>query len=85
MPFDDLFAHQIGDVLEQPLLVDLIRNLGDDDRELVALLAIPRSSACARRVMAPRPVVYAWKMPLAPDDVAAGREVGAGDRLAAPP
>ena len=37
---DGLLAHQLGDLLEQPRLVDLIRDLGDDDRELVALLAL---------------------------------------------
>ena len=36
---DDLLAVQLGDLLEQPLLVDLVRDLGDDDRDLVALLA----------------------------------------------
>ena len=42
--FDRLLAHQLGDLLEQPLLVDLVRDLGDDDRDLVALLRSPRSS-----------------------------------------
>ena len=37
---DGLLAHQLGDLLEQPGLVDLIRDLGDDDGELVALLAL---------------------------------------------
>ena len=35
---DHFLAHQIGDALDQRLLVDLIRNLGDDDRDPVALL-----------------------------------------------
>ena len=38
--FDRLLAHQLGDLLDQPRLVDLVRNLGDDDRLLVALLAL---------------------------------------------
>ena len=37
---DGLLAHELGDLLEQPRLVHLIRDLGDDDRELVALLAL---------------------------------------------
>ena len=36
--FDGLLAHQIGDALDQLRLVDLIRNLGDDDRLPIALL-----------------------------------------------
>ena len=36
--FDRLLAHQVGDPLDQLRLVDLIRNLGDDDRDPVALL-----------------------------------------------
>ena len=35
---DRLLAHQVGDALDQPRLVDLIRNRVDDDRRAVALL-----------------------------------------------
>ena len=37
---DGLLANQLGDLLDQPGLVDLIGNLGDDDRRLVALLRL---------------------------------------------
>ena len=36
--FERLVAHQLGDALEQPRLVQLIRNLGDDDLLAIALL-----------------------------------------------
>jgi hypothetical protein len=36
---DDLVAHQVGDPLDQVLLVDLIRDLGDDQRDPVPFLA----------------------------------------------
>ena len=36
--FERLVAHQFGDALEQPRLVQLIRNLGDDDLLAIALL-----------------------------------------------
>ena len=64
-PFNRFLAHQVGNVFEQPLLVDLIRNLGDDDGDLVPFLD-SSVVARARIVMAPRPVVYAWKMPWRP-------------------
>ena len=35
---DRLLAHELGDALDQPRLVDLVRDLGDDDRRAVALL-----------------------------------------------
>ena len=37
-PLDRLFAHEVGDPLDQLRLVDLIGNLGDDDGRTVALL-----------------------------------------------
>ena len=45
---DRLFPRQLGDLLDEPGLVDLIGDLGDDDRLLVALLAVldaPRARA----------------------------------------
>ena len=36
--FDRLLAHQLGDALEQARLVQLIRDLGDDDLLAIALL-----------------------------------------------
>ena len=33
---DRLLAHQLGDLLDQPRLVHLVRDLGDDDRLPVA-------------------------------------------------
>ena len=41
--FDLLVAHQLGDALEQPRLVHLVRQLGDDDR-LTALRSDPRTA-----------------------------------------
>ena len=35
---DHLLAHEVGDLLEQPGLVDLVRDLGDDDRDPLSLL-----------------------------------------------
>ena len=37
---DRLLANELGDLLDQPGFVDLIRNLGDDNRRLVALLRL---------------------------------------------
>ena len=77
---DRLLAHELGDVLEQPLLVDLVRNLGDDDRDLVALLRLLGRGLGAQRDRAAAGRVGV-EDPLAPDDEAAGREVRAGNRL----
>ena len=74
---DDLVAHQVGDLLDQPRLVHLVRDLGDDDRGLVALLRLLElvpgteqdgSASGSERVHDALPA----------DDVAARREVGAG-------
>ena len=46
--FDLLVAHQLGDLLDQPRLVDLVRDLGDDDR----LACRPSSTARTRRLRA---------------------------------
>ena len=67
----------------QPRLVDLIRNLGDDDRRACRPSCSPRSST----VRAHRDRAAAGRVgledALPADDEAAGREVGAGDRPAA--
>jgi hypothetical protein len=44
-PFDALLAHQLGDLLEQPRLVHLVGELGDDDRLALAAAVGPRSPA----------------------------------------
>ena len=36
--FDRLLANELCDALDQPRLVDLVRDLGDDDRRAIALL-----------------------------------------------
>ena len=53
---DALLADQLGDLLDQPRLVDLVRDLGDDDRLLLAAALGSRSPARARIWMMPRPV-----------------------------
>ena len=37
---DQLAAHQLGDALEQPRLVDLVRQLGDDDRLVATVVDV---------------------------------------------
>ena len=39
-PLDVLALHQLGDALDQARLVHLVRQLGDDDRDAVALLLV---------------------------------------------
>ena len=76
---DRLLAHQVGDPLDQVLLVDLIRDLGDDDRDPVALLArLDRrlgphlNGAAAGRI--------GLHGPVAPEDEAAGGEIRTRDQ-----
>ena len=52
---DALLAHQLGDLLDQRRLVDLIGNLGDDQR-LAILAQISSTSTLARMMIEPRPV-----------------------------
>ena len=53
---DLLLAHQLGDALDQPRLVDLVGDLGDDDRLRARRVAGSRSRRAARIWMMPRPV-----------------------------
>ena len=71
---DRLLAHQIGDPLDQLRLVDLIRDLGDDDRLAVAFLVglDLRSRAHQDRAAAGRVGLHGA---LASDDLAGGRKV----------
>jgi hypothetical protein len=74
---DALLVAELGDLLDQVRLVDLIRDLGDDDRFLVALAGLDLgarahdhlAAAGAIRVLDPR----------AAADEAGGREVGPVD------
>ncbi len=78
-PFDLLLAHQLGDVLEQALLVDLVGDLGDDDGLAVAAQlgldvgARPHLDDAAAGGVGGADALEAV-------DEAGGREVGAGDR-----
>ena len=51
-----LVVHQIGDALNQPRLIHLIRNLGDDDRLLVFGDVFDRRPRAHHKTSAPRPV-----------------------------
>ena len=53
---DPLVPHQLGDLLDQPGLVDLVGDLGDDDGSRGPSLSGSRFSCRARRVICPRPV-----------------------------
>ena len=52
---DLLVAHELGDALEERRLVDLVRDLGDDDRLWRAALDV-LDLACAPHADVPRPV-----------------------------
>ena len=56
-PLDLLLADQLGDPLDQPRLVHLVGDLGDDDRLRARRLSLVSISARARSWMMPRPVV----------------------------
>ena len=74
---DRLLAHQFGDLLDEPRLVHLVRDLGDDDRRAVALLRrLDFGLGADDHRPAARPVGLRDAGPA--DDHAAGREVGAG-------
>ena len=53
---DLLVADQLGDLLDQPRLVDLVRDLGGDDRLAPGLRVLLDASVRPRIRMAPRPV-----------------------------
>ena len=53
---DPLVAHQVGDLLDQLRLVDLVGDLGDDDRLSLARWRWVSIAARARIWMMPRPV-----------------------------
>ena len=81
--FDGLLAHELGDLLDQPRLVHLIRNLGDDDRLLVALLRLLDRRLGAHQNRAAAGAVRRADA-RSTDDVAAGREVRALDEIHQP-
>ena len=94
MPVDPLVLDQLGDLLEQARLVDLVRQLGDDDRGPVALDLLERDLGAHDDPAAAVGVHLADgvdRLPLAGQrvalaleavDRAAGREVRALDVLA---
>ena len=74
--FDGLFADQLGDLLDQPRLVHLVGNLGDDDRLLVALLRLLDRGLRAHQDRAAAGPIRGVDA-RASDDEAAGRKIGA--------
>ena len=93
-PVDPLVLDQVGDLLEEARLVDLVRELGDDDRRPVALDLLERDLGAHHDAAAAVGVHLADRvdrLPLAGQrvalaleavDRAAGREVRAVDELA---
>ena len=79
-PLDGLLTRELGDLLDEPRLVDLIGDLGDDDGKFVALLALLDASLGAKRDGA-SPGLVGVEDPLAADDETAGREIWARNRL----
>ena len=53
--FDPLFADELGNLFQQPRLVELVGNLGDDDGVLVRVVVL-NLGACPNLDAAPRPV-----------------------------
>ena len=80
--FNGLGVDQLRDVLDQALLVDLIRNRGDDDGRAIALL---RDLDLGLRAHDDRAAAGEVRLldAVAADDVAAGGEVGARARARA--
>jgi len=78
-PLDRLLTRELGDLLDQPRLVDLVGDLRDDDRLFVPLLAL-----LDRRARAHRDRPASRRVGLvdarAADDEPAGRKVGAAHR-----
>jgi hypothetical protein len=77
-PFDLLGAHEVGDALQEPRLVDLVRQLGDDDGLAAAVLdGLDRRARPHGKAPAPR-LVSSDDLRSAVDD-AGGRKVRARD------
>ena len=76
---DALLVVQLGDLLDEARLVDLVGDLGDDDRLLVALADLDLRPGPHHDRAAAGPVGLADAGAAA--DEARGREVGAGDAL----
>ena len=74
---DLLFAHQFGDALDHGGLVDLVGNLGDDDRLAVLADGFDRNLAAHHDRAAAKMIGRADALP--PQDDAAGRKIRARD------
>ncbi len=72
---DDLVIDQLGDALDEVRLVDLVRNLGDDDRFLVLRQVLDRSLGAHQEAAAPGAI--GLHDAAAAMDEAAGGKVGA--------
>jgi hypothetical protein len=79
-PLDRLLARELGNLLEQPRLVHLVGDLGDDDGGLVPLLVLLDLDLGAHRDCAPA-LLVGVEDSLAADQVAARREIGSGNGL----
>ena len=77
---DGFLAHELGNALDQPCLVDLIGNLVDDDRRAIAFLGNLDLRLRAHDDSAATGQICLLN-PHSADDVAAGGEVGALDQL----
>ena len=83
MPSMRFSRTQLGDLLDQARLVDLVGDLGDDDRLLVALARLDLGAGAHHDRAAAGAVGLADARPAA--DEAGGREVGARDRAPSRP
>ena len=77
-PLQPLLADQLGDVLDQPGLVDLVGDLGDDDR-LALGLGVDLDAGAGPHLDVAAPLLVGLPDPVAPQDDAGGGEVRAGD------
>ena len=77
-PLDPLLAHQLGDLLHQPGLVDLVGDLGDDDR-LALGLGVGLDGGAGADADGAAPVLVDLLDAVAAQDDAGGGEVRAGD------
>ena len=77
--FDLLFVHQRGGVLDQPRLVHLVGNLGDDD--LLAVLAAALDGRLGAHLELAAALGEGVDNALPAEDEAAGRKIGAGHHL----